>query len=191
MKLFSLPLLGTAFAGLCHADIIFSVASVDNWDSYLDVLSSAWPSLYPRLNLALASASIQVPAEYNHLTSLLSLTGTVPATYDESWASAFVQHAQEIGPTTIVASAIPGADQDPVMQPTAVETSDANGAVTATVTPTAYPTIVVAINGNVERQGHNAQSAEESKTTSSTSGAGSRVVGGATALAGIAVAMMF
>ncbi|KAJ2725624.1 hypothetical protein GGI07_001124 [Coemansia sp. Benny D115] len=152
------------FSTLCQADIVLSVAQASNMDSYLAVLSNAWPTLYPKLDNQLQIAHEQVPTEYDYLMQLLSITA-VPTTYDEAWARAFIGNAQNIGPTTILADAIPGAATPEVQQ--VVSTEDGIVA-TAEVTP-ARPTIVVAINGNIARQAHNADDSSSDNDVSPTS----------------------
>ncbi|KAJ1965593.1 hypothetical protein GGI12_000644 [Dipsacomyces acuminosporus] len=148
----------SALASVCHGDIVLSVGPIQNMDQYMSVLSKAWDSLYPAFDTQLAIARQQVPAEYNYLLKLLDITG-VPSTFDSAWASAFIGNAQKVGPTTILANAIPDASADPAVQPTQITTTNSNGEVaTLTGVPTQYPTIVVAINGNVNRVAHAAQS---------------------------------
>ncbi|KAI9501196.1 hypothetical protein GGI25_000577 [Coemansia spiralis] len=151
----------STLAGICYGDIILSVAPPNDMNDYLGVLSSAWPTLYPKLQEQLSVAASEVPAEYSYLWQILSVTG-VPSTYDATWAQEFVDNARAIGPTTIVASDIPGAESDPGVQPTQVISTDSNGAVaTATDVQVGRPTIVVAINGNVDRNAHNAASTSD------------------------------
>ncbi|KAJ2808508.1 hypothetical protein H4R20_000852 [Coemansia guatemalensis] len=150
-----LVLIGTMAAvlvGVSYGDIVVGVASPQDMSEYLDVLSSAWPTLHSKLDAQLEAAHSEVPAEYSYLMELLGVTD-VPSEYDASWASQFVQNAQSIGPTTIVAEEIPGAEDDPGMQPTQVETTNSDGVsgVLDDVTMV-RPTIVVAINGNANRQ---------------------------------------
>ncbi|KAJ2540528.1 hypothetical protein EV175_006224 [Coemansia sp. RSA 1933] len=172
-----------SMAGTAMGDIVLSVASPTNMDDYMSVLSSAWPTLYPKLEQQLQIAATEVPAEYDYLWSILSVTDAVPSTFDEQWAQAFVDNAQALGPTTIVADDIPGAESDPGAQPTQVVSTDSDGVVaTAVDVPVGYPTIVVAINGNAQRDTHKAQSDSESLDESisddsveSSSSSGSRI----------------
>ncbi|KAJ1643047.1 hypothetical protein J3B02_001739 [Coemansia erecta] len=150
---------------LCSADIVLSVASAENMDEYLAVLSNAWPSLYPKLDGQLQVARKQVPAEYNYLMQLLSVTG-VPTEYDEGWARAFIGNAQNIGPTTIFAESIPEAENDPVAQPTQLVSTE-DGIVATVEATVARPTIVVAINGNAVRNAHHAEDSESATQSSS------------------------
>ncbi|KAI8321401.1 hypothetical protein GQ54DRAFT_311848 [Martensiomyces pterosporus] len=167
----------SALASLCHADIILSVAPVQDMSDYLAVLSDAWPRLYPNFDAQLAVARQQVPAEYNHLLQLLSITG-VPSTFDASWASTFISNAEKVGPTTILADAIPGASTDPAVQPTQVITTNEGGNVaTLTGAPGQHPTIVVAINGDAGRQAHAAQGS--SSATATATGASGGAAGAA------------
>ncbi|KAJ2516737.1 hypothetical protein GGI11_003363 [Coemansia sp. RSA 2049] len=144
-------------------DIVLSVASPSNMDDYMAVLSSAWPTLYPKLEEQLQIAATQVPAEYSYLWSLLGVAdGAVPSTFDAQWAGAFVENAQALGPTTIAAHEIPGAESDPAAQPTALVSTNADGVVaTAAGVAVGSPTIVVAINGNVARYPHDARSSDD------------------------------
>ncbi|KAJ2706137.1 hypothetical protein FB645_001894 [Coemansia sp. IMI 203386] len=154
-----LPALAALLASkLCSADIVLSVASAENMDDYLSVLSSAWPSLYPKLDDQLQVAREQVPAEYDYLMELLSVT-EVPTEYDDSWARAFIENAQSIGPTTIFADNIPGVENDPVAQQTQIVSTE-DGIVATAVATVERPTIVVAINGNAARNAHHAESSE-------------------------------
>ncbi|KAJ2510706.1 hypothetical protein GGI11_005380 [Coemansia sp. RSA 2049] len=150
-------------AGTVAGDIVLSVASPSNMDDYMAVLSSAWPTLYPKLEEQLQIAAAQVPAEYSYLWSLLSVAdGAVPSTFDAQWAEAFVENAQALGPTTIAAHEIPGAESDPAAQPTALVSTNADGVVaTASGVAVGSPTIVVAINGNVARNPHDAKSSDD------------------------------
>ncbi|KAJ1733130.1 hypothetical protein LPJ72_003031 [Coemansia sp. Benny D160-2] len=150
-------------AGRVAGDIVLSVASPSNMDDYMAVLSSAWPTLYPKLEEQLQIAATQVPAEYSYLWSLLGVAdGAVPSTFDAQWAGAFVESAQALGPTTIAAHEIPGAESDPAAQPTALVSTNADGVVaTAAGVAVGSPTIVVAINGNVARYPHDARSSDD------------------------------
>ncbi|KAJ1822681.1 hypothetical protein LPJ56_000853 [Coemansia sp. RSA 2599] len=150
---------------LCSADIVLSVASADNMDEYLAVLSSAWPSLYPKLDGQLEVAREQVPAEYDYLMQLLSVTN-VPTEYDEGWARAFIGNAQNIGPTTIFADNIPGIENDPVARPTQIVSTE-DGIVATVEATVERPTIVVAINGNAARLAHHAEDSDSATKTSS------------------------
>ncbi|KAJ2893271.1 hypothetical protein GGI21_003585 [Coemansia aciculifera] len=156
------------FTAQTTADIVLSVAPPNNMDSYLSVLSAAWPRIYPQLSLQLQTAQAQVPAEYEYMLQALSISG-VPSTYDSAWARGFVEGAQRIGPTTIYAKDIAGAMDDPAMQPTNVVTTDSMGSVaTITNAPLQVPTIVVVINGNaVPREGQNAGSSTGNSDQSS------------------------
>ncbi|PIA14756.1 hypothetical protein COEREDRAFT_88435 [Coemansia reversa NRRL 1564] len=160
-----LVLIGTiaaVLAGVSYGDIVVAVASPQNMDSYLDVLSSAWPTLYSKLDAQLEAARSEVPAEYSYLLNLLGLTD-MPSEYDALWASPFVENAQSIGPTTIVAEDIPGAEDDPAMQPTQVETTNDDGVYGVLDNVTMVrPTIMVAINGNVNRQALDANDSSSS-----------------------------
>ncbi|KAJ2388732.1 hypothetical protein GGI23_005994, partial [Coemansia sp. RSA 2559] len=49
-------------AGTAVGDIVLSVASPNNMDEYMGVLSSAWPTLYPKLEQQLQIAAAEVPA---------------------------------------------------------------------------------------------------------------------------------
>ncbi|KAJ1720912.1 hypothetical protein LPJ53_004511 [Coemansia erecta] len=140
-----------------RADIVLSVASADNLPEYLSVLSSAWPSLYPKLSANLALASSQVPAEYNYLMDTLLNVGAVPTEYDDEWARAFIERAQEIGATTVVAEEIPGASDTGSMEEQWVVSTDAEGVVASAEVALERPTIVVAVNGNYARNAHSAQ----------------------------------
>ncbi|KAJ1891380.1 hypothetical protein LPJ66_006952 [Kickxella alabastrina] len=144
-----------------YADIVLSVAPANNMNDYLSVLSSAWPKLQPQLNNHLKLAQEQVPAEYSYLLKLLSVTA-VPTKYDSEWAHNFVNNAQKIGPTTILADEIPGADNGEEFKPTRVVSTYAGSVATVDV-PVARPTIVVAINGNAARVMHNAETVSLTK----------------------------
>ncbi|KAJ2398661.1 hypothetical protein GGI23_003115 [Coemansia sp. RSA 2559] len=153
--------------GTAVGDIVLSVASPNNMDEYMGVLSSAWPTLYPKLEQQLQIAAAEVPAEYSYLWSILSVTDAVPSTYDEEWAQAFVENAQALGPTTIVANDIPGAENDPGAQPTQIVSTNSDGVVaTAVDVPVGNPTIIVAINGNAHRNAYGAQSDSSSDSES-------------------------
>ncbi|KAJ2370096.1 hypothetical protein IW150_004996 [Coemansia sp. RSA 2607] len=145
-RLTILPTLLLSFSA-ASADIVLSVAPADDLPAYLSVLSSAWPSLYPKLSSHLQLASSQAPAEYQYLMDTLLSVGAVPTEYDDAWARAFVGRAVELGPTTVVAENIPGAE------PTQWAVSSADGTV-ASVQVDARPTIVVAVNGNYARNAH-------------------------------------
>ncbi|KAJ1669484.1 hypothetical protein GGF38_002222, partial [Coemansia sp. RSA 25] len=173
LKQTALLLATSALASLCSADIVLSVAAPHNMDSYLSVLSHAWPRIYPQLEAQLETARVQVPAEYQHMLQILSITG-VPSTYDQEWARGFVGVAQRIGPTTIFAKDIQGAFDDPAMRPTnVVVATDASGNV-ATITnpPMDRPTIVVAINGNAVPRADSVQSSGSSSGASSSNSGG-------------------
>ncbi|KAJ2658558.1 hypothetical protein IWW48_003963 [Coemansia sp. RSA 1200] len=154
-------------AGTVAGDIVLSVASPSNMDDYMAVLSSAWPTLYPKLEEQLQIAAEQVPAEYSYLWSLLSVAdGAVPSTFDAQWAEAFVENAQALGPTTIAAHEIPGAESDPGAQPTELVSTNDDGVVaTASGVAVGSPTIVVAINGNVARNPHDVKSADDAASS--------------------------
>ncbi|KAJ2612464.1 hypothetical protein H4S08_002684 [Coemansia sp. RSA 1365] len=168
-----LVLIGTIaamLAGVSYGDIVVAVASPQNMDSYLDVLSSAWPTLHSKLDAQLEAAHSEVPAEYSYLLHLLGVTD-VPSEYDALWASQFVENAQSIGPTTIVAEDIPGAEDDPAMQPTQVEATNGDGVYGVLDNVTMVrPTIVVAINGNVNRQALDANDSSNSTSSDTLSG---------------------
>ncbi|KAJ2744464.1 hypothetical protein GGI20_002938 [Coemansia sp. BCRC 34301] len=158
----AIVLAASALAFLCSADIVLSVARPQNMDAYLSVLSNAWPRIYPQLERQLETARVQVPAEYQHMLQILSITG-VPSTYNQEWASAFIDVAQRIGPTTIYAKDIDGAMDDPAMQPTNAVTTDPSGNVaTITNAPMERPTIVVAINGNAVQRAEKVESSGSS-----------------------------
>ncbi|KAJ2009179.1 hypothetical protein GGI04_000652 [Coemansia thaxteri] len=156
-------------AGTCAGDIVLSVAPPQNMDAYLGVLSQAWPTIYPLLEGQLEIAQQQVPAEYSHLLSLLQVTA-VPSTYDAAWASLVVSNAVRIGPTTILAQDVDGADTEPAMLPTDVVTTNGLGQVaTITAAPMERPTIVVAINGNAVRDTDAGSSSAGSSSSSGSS----------------------
>ncbi|KAJ2785174.1 hypothetical protein GGI15_002003 [Coemansia interrupta] len=145
-----------------RADIVLSVAPADNLSEYLAVLSSAWPSLYPKLAAHLDMASSQVPAEYHYLMDTLLNVGAVPTEYDDGWARAFVGRAQEIGATTVVAEEIPGAtgvDEQWVV-------STEGGVVASAEVAVERPTIVVAVNGNYARNAHSVHVAVPTEVSS-------------------------
>ncbi|KAJ2089674.1 hypothetical protein IW140_003280 [Coemansia sp. RSA 1813] len=157
-----------SMAGTAMGDIVLSVASPSDMGEYMGVLSNAWPTLYPKLEEQLHIAAEEVPAEYSYLWSILSVTDAVPSTYNVQWAQAFVENAQALGPTTIVADDIPGAESDPGAQLSQIVSTNADGIIaTATDVPVGHPTIIVAINGNVQRNIHDVQSGSSSDESGS------------------------
>ncbi|KAJ1833252.1 hypothetical protein LPJ63_002902 [Coemansia sp. RSA 2711] len=164
-----------ALLGACLGDIVLSVATPTDMGSYLDVLSAAWPTLYAKLDAQLEVAQEQVPAEHSYLLSLLGVSA-VPSEYDAAWAQQFVGNALQLGPTTVMAENIPNAADDPAAQPTDLLTTNDDGEVGVLEDVSVErPTIIVAVNGNPGRLGHNAASQSESESLydgdDSTSGA--------------------
>ncbi|KAJ2357898.1 hypothetical protein IWW50_001910 [Coemansia erecta] len=146
------------FLGTSFGDIVLSVATPTDTSSYLDVLSHAWPTLYSKLDAQLQVAQEHVPAEHSFLLSLLGVTA-VPSTYDAKWAEQFLNTALEIGPTTIINEDIEGAEADAEALFTSLLTTNDEGDVGVLESvPLERPTIIVAVNGNVGRMAHDAQS---------------------------------
>ncbi|KAJ2480725.1 hypothetical protein IWW56_002238 [Coemansia sp. RSA 2131] len=151
-----------ALAGVAVGDIVLSVATPTNMDDYLDVLSHAWPTLHSKLDAQLQIAQSEVPAEHSFLLNLLGIS-SVPREYDSQWAQQFISNAQKIGATTIAAANIPNADD---VQLTYLLTTNSEGDVGVLENvEMERPTIVVAVNGNVERVAHNAESMDESSVS--------------------------
>ncbi|KAJ2503347.1 hypothetical protein GGH96_000368 [Coemansia sp. RSA 1972] len=179
----------SALAGAAFGDIVLSVATPTNMNEYLDVLSHAWPTLHSKLDAQLQIAQSEVPAEHSFLLNLLGISN-VPSEYDSEWAQQFISNAQKIGATTIAADNIPNADD---VQSTYLLTTNSEGDVGVLENvEMERPTIIVAVNGNVERVAHNAETQDESSEKSSTEESdesGARVLSQWSA-AGVAVATL-